>query len=85
MNTEKNDVKWPHKDCITVTPAGRDGAGVHGLDSYVFMNICLHVYYMVELAIQSVRNITHADWLPGCAISFSHRPVSFGGKISYLI
>ena len=40
---------------------------------------------MAELAIRSVRKIAHADWLPNRAISFSYRPVSFGGKISDLI
>ena len=40
---------------------------------------------MAELAIQSVRKMTHADWLPSRAVSFSYSQASFGGKISELI
>ena len=40
---------------------------------------------MAELAIRSVRKMTHADWLTSCAISFSYRPASFGRKIAELI
>ena len=40
---------------------------------------------MAELASRSVRKMTHVDWLPSRAISFSYRPASFGGKISELI
>ena len=35
---------------------------------------------MAELAIRFVRKMTHANWLPGRAISFSYRPAGFGGK-----
>ena len=41
--------------------------------------------YMAELAIQSVRKMTYADWLPSRPIPFSYRPASFGGKMSELI
>ena len=40
---------------------------------------------MAELASQSVRKMTHADWLSSRAISFSYRLACFGGKISELI
>ena len=40
---------------------------------------------MAKLASQSVHKMTHADWLPSHAISFSYRQASFGGKISELI
>ena len=40
---------------------------------------------MAELAIRSVRKMTHADWLPGRAIRYSYGRASFGGKISELI
>ena len=45
----------------------------------------MYIYYMAELATRSVCKMTHTDWLPGRAISFSYRPASFGGKISELI
>ena len=41
--------------------------------------------YTADLATQSLRKITYADWLPSRAITFSYRPASFGGKISELI
>ena len=47
--------------------------------------LCKLHYYMTDLAIRSVRKMTHADWLPSRPISFSYRPASFGGKISELI
>ena len=40
---------------------------------------------MAELAIRSVRKMTHVDWVPSRAIGFSNRPVSFGEKMSELI
>ena len=40
---------------------------------------------MAELASRSIREVTYADWLPSRAISYPHRPTSFGGKISELI
>ena len=40
---------------------------------------------MAELVSLSIRKMTHGDWLPSRAISFSYRPASFGGKISQLI
>ena len=40
---------------------------------------------MAEFAIRSVRKMTHADWIPSRAISFSYRLASFGEKISELI
>ena len=43
------------------------------------------IYYMAEYIIQSVRKMTHVDWLPGRAISFWYRLASFGGKISELV
>ena len=43
------------------------------------------MYYMAGLVIQSVPKVTHADWLPSRAISFSYRLASFGGKISEYI
>ena len=49
----------------------------------IYNSIC--IYYIVELGVRSVRKMTHADWLPSLAISFSYRPASFGWKISELI
>ena len=43
------------------------------------------MYYMAELAIRSVRKMTHPDWLLSHAIRFSYRLANFGGKISELI
>ena len=40
---------------------------------------------MAELAIRSIRKMTHADWLPSRAIRFLYRPASFGRNISELI
>lgn len=40
---------------------------------------------MAELAVRSVRKVTHVHWLPSPAINLSHRPTSFGGKISKFI
>ena len=40
---------------------------------------------MGKLAIQPVRKMAHADWLPSHAISFSRKPASFGRKIFELI
>ena len=40
---------------------------------------------MAELAIQSVRQMTHTDWLPSHAISFSYRAATFGREISEFI
>ena len=42
--------------------------------------IYIALYHMAELAIWSVRKMTHTDWLPNRAISFSYRPARFGGK-----
>ena len=42
-------------------------------------------YYMAELAIRSEHIMTHSDWLPNRAITFSYRPASYGGKISEFI
>ena len=49
--------------------------------------LCMYtyIYYMAELGIQSASKMTHIDWLPSRAISFSYRPASFGGKISEFI
>ena len=46
---------------------------------------CIYIFYMAELAIRSVRKLTHADRLLSRTISFSYRLASFGGKISELI
>ena len=40
------------------------------------------LYDMVELAIRSVRKMTHAVWLPNHAVSLSYRLTCFGRKIS---
>ena len=40
---------------------------------------------MAELAVRSVRKVTHVHWLPSPAINLSHRPTSFGMKISKFV
>ena len=44
------------------------------------MDMDIYIYYMAEPAIRSVRKMTHADWLPSCAISFLYNRVVLAGK-----
>ena len=51
-------------------------------EDFLCLTLSIYIYYMAELASQSVRKMTHTDSLPSRAIRFSYRPASFGGKIS---
>ena len=63
----------------------RESSNVQSELSFWQQNTINRVKVMAEVASRSVRKMTHGDWLPSRAISFSDRLASFGRKISRLI